>query len=107
MMFVNKDNKKYNAFISQFKKLKINEKLNLISYIVFNYSEDFFISKKANDDIINNEQLNYVTQNITDFDALDENMALDIKKIKFSELKEYKNFPNLLEQKYSLEEKND
>lgn len=49
ILFINKNNKKYSNFINQFKKLNEEEKLNLISFMIFNYSEDFFISKNVQD----------------------------------------------------------
>ena len=102
MMFVSNNNKKYNGFIKQFRMLSKERKLQLISFIIFNYSEDFFISEKAKDEVINNEKLDIVTQNITNIYALDEEMASEIKQIKNTELCGYINFPNLLSNDYSL-----
>ena len=101
-MFVSKENKKYKNFIKQFKKLKDYKKLRLISFIIFNYSEDFFISKKTNDDLLNNVELDNVTQNISAIYALDEKMANKIKKMKSLELMNYNNFPNILDAKYAI-----
>lgn len=106
IMFVNKDNRKYNNFIKQFKKLREKEKLKLISFIIFNYSEDFFISKKAKDTLLNNTILDITTQNTTDIYALDEEMANEFKKIKLFELMNYKNFPNILDIEYAIKKQN-
>lgn len=105
-MFVNRDNRKYNNFIKQFKKLREKEKLKLISFIIFNYSEDFFISKKAKDTLLNNTILDIITQNITDIYALDEEMANEFKKIKMIELMNYENFPNILDIEYAIKKQN-
>lgn len=102
MMFVNKDNKKYNQFIKQFNKLNEEQKLKLIAYIIFNYSEDFFISPKTEEEILNNHSLDFVTRNVTDILALNEEMANYLKKVKLCELMNYEFFPNILSQKYSL-----
>ena len=102
IMFVIKENKKYKNFIKQFKKLKDYEKLRLISFIIFNYSEDFFISKKTNNDLLNNVELDNVTQNISDIYALDEKMANEIKEMKSLELMNYNNFPNILDVRYAI-----
>lgn len=102
IMFVSKDNKKYKNFISQFKKLTKDNKLQLISYMIFNYSEDFFISKMAAEKILNNKYLDIVTQNITNIYAFGEDMAQQLKKSKYQELKNYVTFPNLLEKEYSI-----
>lgn len=110
MMFVSKDNKKYKNFITQFKKISREKKLQLISYIIFNYSEDFFVSKEAKDEILNNNNLDIVTQNTTNILALDEDIGKRIEKNKFEELKNYINFPNILSKQYCINkevEKND
>lgn len=105
MMFINRGYKKYKNFINQFKKLTKEKKLQLISYIIFNYSEDFFISKNAKDEILSNQNLDIVTQNVTNILALDEEMGNQIKKVKFNELMDYINFPNILGEQYSILEK--
>lgn len=102
MVFINKDNKKYKEFIKQFKILKREEKLQLISYMIFNYSEDFFVSSIAKNEIINNKNLDIVARNTTNIYALDEEFADQLKKYKNSELCGYISFPNLLDKKYSL-----
>lgn len=102
MMFVNKDYKKYKNFITQFKHLTKENKLKLISYIIFNYSEDFFVSKMATNEILNNKDLDIITQNVTDFYAFDEEMEKKAKKEKYQELKKYILFPNLLAKEYSI-----
>lgn len=102
LLFVSKDNKKYKNFISQFKKLKKDNKLRLISYMIFNYSEDFFISKMAPEEILNNSDLDMVTQNITNIYALGEDSAQQLKKSKYQELKNYVDFPNLLGKEYAI-----
>lgn len=102
LMFVSSENKKYKNFIKQFKQLNKDRKLQLISFMIFNYSEDFFISYLANKKIINNEYLDSITQNTSNIYALDEDMANEIKKYKINELCEYIKFPNLLDNKFSL-----
>ena len=102
IMFLIKENKNYKNFIKQFKKLKDYEKLKLIFFIIFNYSEDFFISKKTNNDLLNNVELDNVTQNISDIYALDEKMANEIKEMKSLELMNYNNFPNILDVRYAI-----
>lgn len=102
IMFVSKDNKKYKNFISQFKKLTKDNKLQLISYMIFNYSEDFFVSKMTTEKILNNKDLDIVTQNITNIYAFGEDMAQQLKKSKYQELKKYVTFPNLLGKEYSI-----
>lgn len=102
IMFVSKENKKYRNFIQQFKKLKETEKLNLIAYIIFNYSEEFFISPKSKEEILKNDYIKLITRNTTNMVALNEEMAKKMKKMKFLELTKYKKFPNLLSKENAL-----
>jgi len=74
--------------------------------MIFNYSEDFFISKKTQDTILNNTVLDIVTQNTTDIYALDEEMANEFKKIKIFELMNYETFPNILDIEYAIKTNN-
>lgn len=58
MMFIDsRDQKRYRAFYKQFGKLSNNDKLAAINYIIFCYSEDIFINKDIDKDIISNEKL--------------------------------------------------
>lgn len=101
-MFINKDNKKYKEFIKQFKMLTIDKKLQLISYMIFNYSEDFFVSSEVKKEILDSEVLDMVTQNNTNIYALDEEVGSQLKKYKNYGLLIYTKFPNLLDNKYSI-----
>ena len=51
LIFRDKKSTKYNSFERQFSKLSLNDKLGLINYIVFLYSEKQFLSNKINDKI--------------------------------------------------------
>ena len=45
MIFVAKDNNRYRQFFKQLKKLNsLDDQLNVINYILFSYSEDYFLS---------------------------------------------------------------
>lgn len=45
MIFVTKGNNRYGRFFKQLKKLNsLDEQLNVINYILFSYSEDYFLS---------------------------------------------------------------
>lgn len=105
MMFVCKDNKKYRNFINQFKKLSKGKKLRLISYIIFNYNEDFFISKSAKQEILDNKILDKVARNTVNIMASNKEYILQGEKKKFEELKNYINFPNILSKQYRINKK--
>ncbi|SDX44278.1 hypothetical protein SAMN04488579_102174 [Eubacterium barkeri] len=44
MLFVDKGNTRYSNFFRQLKKLDLEDQLSVINYIVFSYSEDYFLS---------------------------------------------------------------
>ena len=45
MMFIDSNNKRYRNFYKKFNKLSHDDKLELVNYLIFLYSEDVFISK--------------------------------------------------------------
>ena len=51
IMFVNNGSMRYKNFCRQFKRLSREEKLGVINYIIFLYTEDYFISKQINESI--------------------------------------------------------
>ena len=102
IMFIKKENKKYTNFIKQFKRLSDQDKLNLITFIIINYSEDFFVSQEASKNILNDIIVEMSVKNTTNIIAFDEKMLKELKKIKRCELMTYKSIPNLLEKQYSL-----
>lgn len=44
MLFVDKENTRYSKFFRQLKKLDLENQLSVINYIIFSYSEDYFLS---------------------------------------------------------------
>lgn len=102
MLFYHKDDTNYRAFERQFNKLSLDKKLQLISFIIVNYSEDFFISKKANEKVIENPTMNITAENNINILA---NSYDDLKfqeKQKIHELMNYEQFPNLLDENLKL-----
>ena len=57
IMFNDRDHKKYRKFAKEFSKLDQYDKLSLINYLIFLYTEDYFVSKSVNDEIINSSEL--------------------------------------------------
>lgn len=57
MLFVDKKNKRYSHFFKQLKKMNLNDKLSVINYIIFAYSEDYFFSPQISNDVINKLEL--------------------------------------------------
>lgn len=102
MVFYHKDDTNYRAFERQFNRLTLDKKLQLISFIIVNYSEDFFISKKANEEIINNPIINITTENNSNISASSYDDLKFQEKQKLHELENYEKFPNLLNETYKL-----
>lgn len=80
----------------------MDKKLQLISFIIVNYFEDFFISKKANESIIKNPIMNITTENKINILANSYDDLKSQEKQKLHELERYEEFPNLLSEVHKL-----
>lgn len=106
MLFVEKNNRRFSRFFRQLKKLSIKEQLSIINFILFSYTEDYFLSPNISKDVI--EELSEVSGMTT-------NMLAEVGTTKSQHLEEViKNFdyngrheiPNLLSEEFALN-KND
>lgn len=102
MMFVDSKNKRYRSFYKQFKKLKLNDKLAAINYIIFSYSEDVFINKKVSVEVLKHKGLIDVSRN--SFDILSTTLNFDTsavirENLDFSKMNA---IPNLLLEEYKV-----
>lgn len=57
IMFIDERDKRYKNFIRQFRRMSSDMKLLSVAYIVFLYSEEFFLSKSIDKSILNNEKI--------------------------------------------------
>lgn len=105
LMFVENTHKRYRKFYKRFNKLSLESRLSIINYIIFLYTEDYFISKSVREDIIKNEMLRNVS--LQSFDALitspDINPIEEAKK--FFDLNNHDTIPNILSIEFAI--KND
>ncbi|KEQ22523.1 hypothetical protein [Paenibacillus tyrfis] len=62
MMFCRNGENRYSKFFKQFKKLSSEEKLKVINYIIFSYSEDYYFYKGIDQEIFGNESLKDVAK---------------------------------------------
>lgn len=104
ILFMDKTHKNHKEFIQQFNELNKDDKLALLNYIIFLYSEDYYLSPKINETIVNNEALKLVCgstgvclshpsiTNIDRINALNKNYSLS----------KFKLIPNLLSKEYRL-----
>jgi hypothetical protein len=105
MMFIDKKNRRYRAFIKQLNQLSTTEKLELINYIVFLYSEDFYLSKKVGEGVMNDEVLKMVSGK-TGTSIMSVGASI-LDKLKESyDLSNVKGIPNLLSDEYKIIEPN-
>lgn len=101
-IFYHKDDRNYYKFERQFNKLSLDEKLQLISFIIINYSEDFYISQNISDELLSNPLISNISKNTGEIFS---SFLWDIpikQDEKLKELLKYKSFPNILDEKYSI-----
>lgn len=107
ILFHKKQFTRYQEFVCQFNKLNENDKLSLINFIIFQYSEDIFISKKINDEVLNNQSLiNTAKSTLTSFSTIcdtyeRQTALLELAKNNFN-LKKHSTIPNLLDEKFKI-----
>ncbi|EJL6601033.1 hypothetical protein NMS35_003481, partial [Vibrio cholerae] len=64
MMFIDRKDTRYHQFIRQFNRLSTEHKLALSNYIIFLYSEDFFLSTSIDERILRDDTLKLVSGSI-------------------------------------------
>ena len=104
IMFVDANIKKYNDFIKQFYKFSEVDQLAIINYIIFLYSEDFYLSPKVSDEIIKNKEFKNIVGQLTTAisDEYSTTSTIVAGKSKF-DLNKWSSIPNLLSEEYRLE----
>lgn len=101
-MFIDSNNKRYCNFYKKFNKLEHNDKLALVNYIIFLYSEDVFLSKDIPEHILKNNKLIEVSQQSPM--AFISNPFADVieESKKIYDLSKRNEIPNLLSEEYKL-----
>lgn len=102
MLFVDRKNEKYRRFFKQLKKLDLENKLSIINYIIFSYSEDYFLSPNLDKKVLNKlKALSGKTPEMLGFYPTTAVQKLQsIQKI--YDYNEQLSVPNLLSDKYAL-----
>lgn len=102
MLFVEKNNRRFSHFFRQLKKFSLEEQLSIINFILFSYTEDYFISPSIPKDIM---------EKLSDASGKTTNMLADTNTTKSQQLQEIiDNFnynernkiPNLLSEQFAL-----
>lgn len=106
ILFIEKNSNKYRKFYKQFLKLDEEDQLSLINYMIFNYSEEIFMSKNLKDDVLENPELVEIAKISNMIEVLDINdRPYDVAKDSFN--LSYRNkIPNLLSLEYALKSVN-
>lgn len=101
-MFYHKDDRNYYKFERQFNRLSLNEKLQLIGFIIVNFSEDFYMSPNVASEISSNSLIKDISKNTTELMGYSLEDIFTQQNEKLKELLNYKSFPNILDKKYSI-----
>ena len=101
-MFYHKDDRNYCKFERQFNRLSFDEKLQLITFIIINYSEELYISPKVSTEISSNKLIKEISKNTTELIACSPEDINMQQNEKLKELCNYKDVINILDKKYSI-----
>lgn len=102
IIFKAKKDWKYNLFIKEFKRLPLEDRLSVLVFIMFAYSEEIYYSKKIEKDINDSVELIEIGKKGEDIYS---NVPLTDPMFEISEgfdLNNRKRLPNLLAEKYKL-----
>lgn len=96
LLFCDKKSLRYHNFILQFNKLSDMDKLELINYLIFKYTEDYYINPTIAENLRNNKSLIFTCMDLhmdlcADYDSINE-----CRKSRFEELMDRDKIPNLL-----------
>lgn len=98
IMFIKNGEKRYRNFFKQFRKLTKEEKLKVINYIIFSYSEDVFVYKGVSKEVLEDKELKKVAQQTT-MTVANTPYANSLKKAKEDfNLSNRNKIPNLLDE---------
>lgn len=104
MIFVdNAGMRKYTDFFRKFKKLSENDKLALINYMIFLYSEDMYLSPKIPNEVWNNKKLIEVAgRSLGAYGGIN-NVKITQEIADSFDLNKYNEIPNLLSSEYQIQ----
>ncbi|MEK5358046.1 hypothetical protein [Paenibacillus sp. FSL L8-0709] len=104
MIFCKNGENRYSKFFKQFKKISYEDKLKVINYIIFSYSEDYYFYKGIDQEILGNEKLKDVAKT-TSISVADSPFADSLKAAKENyDLNKRDTIPNFLSEKYEVVE---
>ena len=102
LVYIDSQNNRYRRFYKKFRKMELDEKLSVINYIIFAYSEDIFFSKEIEDIALKSTELIELSQKSTDMlvikDIKDKHKALQKEFC----MENRNSIPNLLAKEYAI-----
>ncbi len=102
LFFHDQENSRYNTFKKQFKKLKEEEKLNVISYLIFLYSEDYFFNEDLTK-MVDKKYLSDISRMLPPYFSYETQSLAKEELVNNFSLSNWEDFPNILSEKFSIE----
>jgi len=104
MMFVDSNYKRISPFYKQFKKLSPQDKLAAINFIIFNYTEDIFISKNVNEEVLVLKHEGLINLSQQTLDVISSHDIINAKEIgkEGTDLSKMNDVPNLLSEEFKV-----
>lgn len=102
MILVDSSYKRYRNFYKKFNKLSREEKLSIVNYIIFLYSEDIFFSKSIASDILDNKDLIDVSKQSAMAISPNTSRKVIENAKEIYDLSKHNKIPNLLNEKYKV-----
>lgn len=98
-LFYEKKDKRYRRFFKDFHKYSAKDQLGIINYIIFLYSENFFLSPNIDVEIFNDESFKSIVRCETDIIT-----EIPISKDEMSKynLQNWNNIPNFLSKEFAI-----
>ena len=107
MLFIDNGEKRYRRFYKKFNSLTQEDKLSVINYLIFLYSEDFYCSETLKQELKKDKDVKEITGKTTmagiSFDDIIKGDVFERIQKEYI-LNEYLKFPNFLSEKYKIQE---
>lgn len=109
IMFVDSSNKRYRNFYRKLRRLEEQDQLSTLNYIIFSYSENFYVTASARDVISSNPRFFDICEKTTDYTGDLTPMSLlsfedPLKRaVEEFSLSKKNDIPNLLDRRYAVD----
>lgn len=105
ILFIDNNEKRYRKFYKKYRSMSQIEKLSVINYLIFLYSEDFYLSSMVKDEIQKNETIKTLTGKtsrafMSEWDLYNTDVYGNIKME--YDLNKHSDIPNFLSKEYGI-----